>query len=131
MILKRVAYTEHGTFGVLLDGGIPFALTLERPWLNNERNTSCIPVGLFACQRFSSASHKDTFQILDVPARSGILFHTGNIIEHSAGCILIGEEFGLLHKRPAVLSSRKGFDEFMTRLQGQNTFELLIVDASK
>ena len=43
MILKRIALTERGTFGVLLDNGVPFAVTLEREWMNNEPSVSCIP----------------------------------------------------------------------------------------
>jgi hypothetical protein len=128
MILRRIAFTEHGTFGVIIDAGIPFALTLERPWLDNKPNESCIPAGTYACQRFHSASHPDTFQVMNVPDRTGILFHTGNLMQHSAGCILIGEQFELYKGQPAVLSSKKGFKEFMDKLGSMQDFQLLIQD---
>ena len=126
MILRRIAFTEHGTFGVLIDNGIPFALTLERPWLDNAQNVSCIPAGAYACNRFHSESHPDTFQVMNVPDRTGILFHTGNLMQHSAGCILIGEVFDLYKGQPAVLSSSKGFKEFMQKLMDKQDFQLLI-----
>lgn len=126
MIIKRIAFTEHGTFGVIIDGGVPFALTLERPWLDNASDVSCIPAGKYTCKRFSSESHPDTFQVMDVPDRFGILFHTGNLMQHSAGCILVGEMFEPYKGQPAILSSKKGFSEFMEKLQNQTEFELII-----
>lgn len=126
MILRRIASTEHGAFGVLIDNNIPFALTLERPWLDNERNVSCIPAGVYACNRYHSEKHPNTFQVMNVPERSAILFHTGNLLEHSAGCILIGEIFDPYKGEPAILSSRKGFEEFMKKLEDKQDFQLLI-----
>jgi hypothetical protein len=42
--LIRISQIPEGTFGVLLnDDNVPFALTLERVWLNNEVGKSCIP----------------------------------------------------------------------------------------
>ncbi len=49
LTLTRVAEGSSGTFGVLIDEGIPFALTLEPPWKNNEKNISCIPMGEYEC----------------------------------------------------------------------------------
>jgi hypothetical protein len=128
MIIRRIAFTEFGTFGVILEGGIPFALTLERPWLDNKRNVSCIPAGHYTCKRFHSEKHPNTFEVQDVDNRTGILFHTGNLMEHSAGCILIGETFDPYKGQPAILSSAKGFDEFMSKLEGEIEFELIIQD---
>ena len=128
MIIKRIQNTEFGMFGVILDGGIPFALTLERPWLDNTENISCIPAGKYTCKRFHSESHPDTFQITNVKGRIGILFHTGNLVSASAGCVLIGEQYELYKGQPAILSSKKGFDEFMSKLESEVEFELLITD---
>jgi len=126
MILKRVAFTEYGTFGVLLNNGIPFVLTLERPWLDNREDVSCIPEGVYTCTRYSSAKYPDTFQVLNVPDRTGILFHKGNLDDHSKGCILIGEMFDPYKDEPAILSSAKGFKEFMEILKDRQSFELQI-----
>lgn len=126
MILRRIASTEFGVFGVLVCNGTPFALTLERPWLDNKANESCIPEGYYRCKRFSSEKHPDTFIVQGVPGRTGILFHTGNHMEHSAGCIIIGEMFEKYKGKPGILSSKKGFVEFMDLLAGEQSFDLLI-----
>lgn len=120
MELKRIAYTPHGTFGVLLKDNIPYAVTLERPWLDNQRKVSCIPEGTYKCLRcrvspdYMSDSPRfgDTFQIYDVPDRSNILFHKGNLNDDSYGCVLVGEQFGVLNRTPGILASKAGFDEF-------------------
>lgn len=128
MILKRIAFTEYGVFGVLLHKGIPFTLTLERPWLDNKEGVSCIPDGVYTCARYSSEKYPDTFQVLNVPNRTSILFHKGNLDDHSKGCILLGERFDHLKDEPAILSSADGFNEFMTLLKDRQSFELLIVN---
>ena len=46
LTIKRIAEIEDGTFGVILDGDTPFAVTLERNWLDNQANVSCIPAGI-------------------------------------------------------------------------------------
>ena len=127
-LIRRVAITEYGTFGVIITGGVPFALTLEREWLNNMRNVSCIPKGTYYCKRVDSAKFGDTFEIQDVPNRSHILFHKGNLEDDSHGCVLIGEQFENLEGVPGILASRKGFDEFMEKLEGETAFELHIIE---
>lgn len=124
--LIRIASNQDGTFGVLLDESVPFALTVERPWLNNKKNVSCIPVGNYLCKRINSPKFGDTFEVTDVPLRSDILFHKGNTEDSTHGCIVIGEEFGELNGKTAVLSSSKGFNEFLRRLKDVNEFTLLI-----
>jgi len=128
MILKRIAFTEYGTFGVLIDREIPFCLTLERPWLNNKKGESCIPAGLYTCKRTISPRFGETFEVARVLGRSHILIHKGNIAEDSHGCIILGEQYEKLDGKPAVLSSSKAFKEFLDRNSGVDEFELLIVN---
>ena len=128
MILKRIAFTEFGVFGVLLHNGIPFTLTVERPWLDNAPDVSCVPAGLYSCVRHSSQKYKDTFRLKDVPNRTGILLHPGNHMDHSAGCIIIGEKFDPYKDEPGIQSSSEGFQEFMKILENRQTFELLILN---
>lgn len=124
--LYRVAHNQDGTFGVLVDNNVSFCLTLERPWLNNQKNVSCIPKGIYMCRRVESPRFGETFQVLDVPKRSHILFHKGNIDDDSHGCILVGEEYGILGESNAILSSGRAFKEFLARLEGENDFLLTI-----
>jgi len=128
MILRRIAFTEYGVFGVLIDNGIPFTLTLERPWLDNQPDVSCIPAGSYTCVRYSSAKYPDTFKVQNVPKRTGILFHKGNHMEHSAGCVILGEKFDPYKDEPGIQSSAEGFDDFMEKLKSKQAFDLLIQD---
>ena len=130
MVLKRIVSNADGTFGVLLDmsGTIPFALTLEDKWKDNAPFESCIPSGVYDCKRIHSLKFGETFEVVKVVNRTNILFHAGNIDEDTQGCILIGEEFGELYGKTAILSSRRGFNEFMERLNGHAEFLLYIVE---
>ena len=124
--LVRVAYNSNGTFGVLLDDKIPFALTCERVWLNNEKEKSCIPEGMYRCKRILSIKFGDTFEITQVPGRDHCLFHKGNLMLDSHGCILIGEQFEQINGTTGILASAKGFGEFMQRTAGLDEFMLSI-----
>lgn len=126
LILKRIAYTADGTFGVLLDGPVPFAVTCEREWLDNQPDVSCIPEGTYACKRVESPKFGGTFEVTGVPGRSSILLHSGNTEDDSHGCILVGEQFGAVNGKTAVLSSKVGFAEFLQRLSGEDEFMLVI-----
>ena len=135
LTIHRVVTGDDGTFGVLLAENKPFALTVERQWLDNIRGQSCIPTGEYNVKRCiaspeygfkNSPRFGDTFHVQNVKDRSKILFHKGNVDDDSHGCIIVGEQFGTLHDDIAVLSSRQGFGEFMSLLKGQNEFELTI-----
>jgi len=125
-ILKRIASNIDGTFGVLIDDTIPFCLTVERPWLNNQSGISCIPDGFYICKRGQFTKHGNTFEVTHVPERTAILFHKGNIDDDSHGCIIVGEQYGYLDTNIAVLASGIAFEEFLNRLKDINEFELTI-----
>lgn len=127
--LKRIAENKDGTFGVLIDGDVPFSLTCEDRWRDNKKNISCIPYGSYICKRVKSSRFGNTFEITDVPNRTHILFHTGNTELNTHGCILIGERFEYYIDRVAVLSSKVGFQEFLKRTRDIDKFELIISEA--
>lgn len=128
LILLRVAYILDGTFGVLFDGDIPFCLTLEREWRNNEKNVSCIPRSKYICKRIESPKFGDTFEVLNVSGRTDILFHKGNIEDDSHGCIIIGEQFHTYKGKISLKASREGYAEFHRILNPDDWFELEIKD---
>jgi Family of unknown function (DUF5675) len=129
LTLQRVGQSSRGTFGVLRVGPVPFALTLERPWVDNQPEVSCIPAGRYQCRRVRSPKFGDTFEVMDVPGRSHILFHKGNTVEDTEGCILVAEEFSGTFEAPMVVSSERGFLEFKRLLDGHAEFTLLIADS--
>jgi hypothetical protein len=125
--IKRISSTPDGVFGVMLFDGVPFAVTAERPWLNNKPDVSCIPEGEYWCHRVKSPKFGDTFEIMNVPGRSKILFHKGNVpTEDSLGCILIGEQFEPLHGKAAVLASKHGYGEYKKMIEGLDSHYLKI-----
>ena len=122
-----IRLSEAGpTFGVLLDEKLPFAVTLERQWMMNERGVSCIPAREYICKRVKSPRFGDTFEVTNVPERSEILFHKGNLVDDTHGCIVLGEQFGQLDGKNAILSSGPAFTEFMERLKDEVSFYLEI-----
>ena len=118
--IARIAYHPEGTFGVLLYQEAPLlpltpiATTCEEVWLMNQREVSCIPSGRYRCSRVNSPRFGPTWQVDAVPGRSHILFHRGNTIVDTKGCIMVGETFTKLDGKLAIGDSGKGYAEFMT-----------------
>jgi hypothetical protein len=123
--IKRIS-NRDGTFGVLIVDGYPIGLTLEPEWKDNKSNISCIPPGKYKCKRVDSPTYGDTFEVTDVNGRDNILFHWGNLPINTKGCILVGEEFGKLDGKTAILASKRAFNELKNILADEDEFELLI-----
>lgn len=122
--ITRVISGKDGTFGVLSIEGKPICVTCEDPWSGNRPNVSCIPPGHYIAQSFSGARFKRTWEVLNVPERTAILFHHGNTTDDTRGCILPGLAFGKLHGKPAVMSSLQAMELLRGLLPGE--FELTI-----
>ena len=120
---------QHGTFGVLLVQTKVFCVTLEPADLQNLQNKSSIPAQQYICERYSSSKYPDTFQIMNVPGRNYVLFHSGNINEHTQGCVLLAQYFGKLKNNRAVLNSGKTFDMFMKLMTNYDKFHLTIKES--
>jgi hypothetical protein len=137
LILKRVSSDEDGTYGVLLLNERIIALTLEDSWKDNRRNVSCIPEGSYLCRLTYSPKFGKTYEVLDVPNRSNIIFHWGNTEKDTEGCILLGlipstliavdDDTGKLERQPAVLNSKVAFSRFMKLMGGDDYIALTIV----
>lgn len=92
--LRRVTFgSDSPTYGVLLSQGLPLCLTLERPWLDNAAQVSCVPPGVYPCIAHNSPDHPDTWEVTSVPNRFEVLIHTGNTVNDTKGCILVGAAF--------------------------------------
>ena len=129
LTIVRVSSLDEGTFGVMLFDGKPFAVTGERPWRDNQKSVSCIPTGMYLCKRYKSEKYPDTFEIMNVPNRTYVLFHQGNFpLEDSEGCVLVAEKFNEVDGKVAVLESKHGFEEFKRNLKDVCTFMLQIIE---
>ena len=94
LLLIRDTFTKESTIGRLFINGESFCDTLENPWLDNQRNISCIPEGQYKVRlrlaRESATRNYLHLLVQDVPNRSYILFHRGNTAKDTSGCILVG-----------------------------------------
>lgn len=70
---------------------------LELPDKGNTVRQSCIPLGQYIVERYLSPRYGRCFRVLDVPNRTGILFHMGNYHYQSLGCILVGENVNYIN----------------------------------
>jgi hypothetical protein len=120
MVLQRIIDNGIATVGVLVLGDWPWLTTLEPPWRGNKRNESCIPAGVYQCAAFESIRFGKTYRVVDVPGRAGILFHAGNTVLDTSGCILLGRAFN----RKGVAESKLAMRDFLTFLQGPQDFTL-------
>jgi len=135
LTLTRLGSSAHGTIGILSHGNQHLGYTLEPPWQDNKVNISCIPTGRYHCTRVDSPKFGKTYGVHNVPGRSHILFHAGNIAgdtarglnAHSHGCILLGRRFGRIKGQKAVLESRLALNEFDAHMNKQD-FELIVKD---
>lgn len=126
--LIRLEESAHGTIGVLKINKEIFCFTLEPPDRLNERSRSSIPAKQYLCKPFESQRFGRTFEVADVPGRSAILFHAGNTVEHTEGCILVGESVGKLIGNRAVLNSGATFKRFAESVGAGQTFSLTITE---
>ena len=130
MRLIRVARNNEATYGVLAWENTAFAVTLELPWRENKRGESCIPHGVYQCKKVHSPRFGSTYEVTNVPGRSEILFHKGNLSDDTHGCILIGEQFNPVRGRPGITASKEGYDEFTRITLHLLEFTLEIVEAT-
>ena len=125
-ILRMNEDPISGTFGALLIQEKPFCVTLEPGDLLNEEFRSSIPAQQYWAKKHYSPKFHDTYKILDVPGRTDVLFHPGNIIEDTAGCIILAQYWGKLRGDRAVLNSGGTFREFMKIMDPYEKFHLNI-----
>jgi len=132
--LVRLLGSDEGTPGwfMLPKMGIILA-SLELPWRHNSINISRIPFGTYQCRKEQHGRFGAVIRLYDVPGRSGILIHSGNVAGDIAlgyrsnvrGCILLGKKHGALWGQQAILQSRfavtelaGAVDEFELEIRG-------------
>lgn len=116
-------YKSNATLGTVLLPSGKVIKSIERPWLGNQSNISCYPEGVYLAKwidRSASGKYKRIWHVQNVPNRTGILWHVGNLVRHSKGCTLVGLRHGRLGGLPAVLSSGTGLNVMRRELEGQD-----------
>lgn len=114
--LQRTVHDPHCSLGRLtLPSGLVLA-SIERPWVKNAPTVSCIPAGKYKCAwTLSPRFHRKTYEVLDVPGRSGIRIHAANWASQLEGCIALG----ITHGAGCVIQSKIAIDKFEAELNGQ------------
>ena len=127
----RVDKSIEGVFGVLTIESRVFCVTLERPWVGNARGLSCIPDGTYVCRQKKSDQFGLTYEVVDVPERSDILFHWGNTAGDTLGCIILGRYYGFVESKRmrGILASKATFTNFMNILRHDDEFKLIVRSA--
>lgn len=124
--LIRISSDDVCTKGALTVNGEYVCRTLELPWRGNEPWVSCIPTGVYTCKRTRSPRFNETFEIQGVPGRTHILFHSGNKVRDTEGCVLVGKTMD--SNVCYVNDSRVTRAVFMSTLVGVDEFELSVVE---
>lgn len=139
MILKRDVFSKDGIFGKLSNLDNSFLIqTLEHAYLTTNSKPPDfyeflpkVPPGIYKCVRGihqlkdpkdpkKLAPPFETFEITNVPNHDKILFHPGNTMEDSLGCILTG----LSRQGSMILQSRSAFELFLENVKYIDSFDL-------
>lgn len=128
--LQRLSSDDFATYGQIVDAEENIVcVTLELPWRNNEHDVSCVPAGEYAAHRRPSERRGyEVFELDDLPPRTNVEMHIGNLPHDSLGCILIGARFEDINGQHGIADSRVAFAAWMHRNAGYDSITLTIVD---
>lgn len=139
LTLIREGIEAERTHGTLFIGSSFLAYTME-PGSGDTEHPRVAP-GFYLCechgwepdspvrfrQTWALVGHDLSHQPEPGVPRSAILFHAGNVDEHTQGCILVGMHRGMMNGEPAVHESRMAMDR-MRDLIGHDAFYLTIME---
>lgn len=116
----RLEQTNQGAVGVLLFEGKVFCLTLEPD--SRDAYRPQIPEGGWELRHYDGTKWKNTLEIV-VRDHTAVLFHPGNVEDHTQMCVLLGRDAGYLvrggRKVRAILDSRRTFKKFQREIISQ------------
>ena len=127
-MLVRDSFSSSSTDGVLFVDSRPFCNTLE-PAIGKKVKYGkgcCVAPGIYSIDfHYSPKFGKYMLTLCGVRGRSGILIHSGNIPNDTAGCILVGqrENIGVLSNSRSTLD--KVFDRCLEAI-GKEPITIII-----
>lgn len=132
LVISRREKSKNQTLGRFVvfdkdDCCIFSGVTLELPYINNEKNISSITKGIYKASKVVHTKFGKSIEVINVSNRSGIFIHSGNYKEQIRGCVLVGFGFrdlngdGILD----VYNSRVTLDNLYDSLS--NKFDLLVL----
>jgi hypothetical protein len=131
-LLGTTDYRADGIFSVLYSGETTFCVILEHAFDHDGAWLPKLPRGVtYTCRRgmhrldhYNKGEPFETFEVMNVPGHSGILFHPGNFNHNSDGCLLTGAELKTENSEWWITQSGDTFARFMQALAGIDEFEL-------
>ena len=135
MHLKLITF-DNGqcAIGNLYHGDELICHTMEKPYLHNKNDVSCVPAGLYDLNYRVSHTQGETFYLsnpklnvtLDTEGtRTYIQFDVANIQSELLGCIALGLGFGIYKNEWSVTDSGKAKAKLMPMLgKGKHTLEI-------
>ncbi|AUR91892.1 hypothetical protein NVP1166O_31 [Vibrio phage 1.166.O._10N.261.51.C7] len=135
LIQKRRYFEELTLSEVFTDKGEFVCRLVERPYLNNQPNVSCVPEGVYIFSPHKSPSQGDCFileahslgvytQTHPKAVRTHILWHVGNTAKDVIGCAAVGQEFTSIGGAWGVNNSRVTLDR-LKKLITKQTFLII------
>ena len=131
LLIERYSHGEKQTIGNLIglseSGHALFTCdTLELPWLNNQKQISCIPTGKYLVKKRYSKKFKNHLHITNVEDRSYILIHSGNYYTDILGCVLVGR-LGFVNSDDIidVSSSKKTLNKLLNFVESDIELEII------
>lgn len=131
VLIRLTGISKDCTLGVLEFPDGSYLSTIERLYDDNKVGVSSIPAGKYLCRRRKAsngitAGIGETFEVCHVRGRGDILFHIANLASELKGCIGLGQMFGRMGSKDAVMYSTNAFFDFINKLEGVDEFELVI-----
>lgn len=125
-LIRRSGNTKQ-TMGYLFTDGFDCD-TLELGDLNNQNDISCIPCGEYICKwTLSNRLGIYTYQVIDVPFRTGIRIHSANRYDQLRGCIALGSGVKDINGdgQMDIINSKRTIARFEELMNGE-TFKLTV-----
>lgn len=106
--VERIKYTDKATYGNLYFNSKKIGVTVEQPWNNNSKGSSCIPKGKYQLQPWNSNKYGNVVVFVnpllnvyreekDIPngsvGRAYCLIHSANYAHELKGCVAVGKKF--------------------------------------
>ena len=132
LTLDRTCQNAYGTYGTYIYDYSPVCQCFELPWRNNDPQVSCIPPDLYLVSPHVSPNHGECYHIENVPGRTNVLIHAGNIDDNTLGCQLPGLYNGWVWSKKdkrnewGVCGSRTAMERLEKILGRENDFWLCI-----
>lgn len=127
--LNRFGEIHQATIGVLLINKEFFSYTLERPWLNDKNDISCIPTGIYTVKLTESARFKRVLPQILMPVgskRTGIRMHSASYVSELEGCVSCGYEYYLTPSKVVLTRSRDAIKDLISRMSEESVITLRI-----